>query len=205
MSSVPGALPCPREAKHCGGRSGRLRPHGSRGRSAPGKTRRCQSRTPYCRIRSSRPAPRSSLRALGPARVSSDFIPPTARACWGAPGWGAPSPAMPTNVNIASSRQEFRAWLEARHASEDECWLRVRRGRPGAGAGELGRAGAGADVMKATLDAMFNGNVLKRLRSRSRRWGRWLGHRGRSRAARGGACGLRAAWRRRPRRRGRAP
>lgn len=95
LSSVPGALPCPREAKHCGGRSGRLRPHGSRGRSAPGKTRRCQSRTPYCRIRSSRPAPRSSLRALGPARVSSDFIPPTARACWGASGWGgAPSPAM---------------------------------------------------------------------------------------------------------------
>lgn len=73
---------------HEGIRSGRLRPHGSRGRSAPGKTRRCQSRTPYCRIRSSRPAPRSSLRALGPARVSSDFIPPTARACWGASGWG---------------------------------------------------------------------------------------------------------------------
>lgn len=36
---------------------------------------------------------------------------------------------MPANVNIASSRQEFRAWLEAHHASEDECWLRVRRGR----------------------------------------------------------------------------
>ena len=48
---------------HEGIRSRRLRPHGSRGRSAPGKTRRCQSRTPYCRIRSSRPAPRSSLRA----------------------------------------------------------------------------------------------------------------------------------------------
>lgn len=73
---------------HEGIRSRRLRPHGSRGRSAPGKTRRCQSRTPYCRIRSSRPAPRSSLRALGPAQVSSDFIPPTARACWGASGWG---------------------------------------------------------------------------------------------------------------------
>ena len=67
-------------------------------RRGPGKTRRCQSRTPYCRIRSSRPAPRSSLCALGPARVSSDFIPPTARACWGAPGWGAPSPAMPVVV-----------------------------------------------------------------------------------------------------------
>lgn len=36
---------------------------------------------------------------------------------------------LPANVNIASSRQEFRAWLEAHHASEDECWLRVRRGR----------------------------------------------------------------------------
>lgn len=36
---------------------------------------------------------------------------------------------LPTNVNIASSRREFRAWIEARHASEDECWLRVRRGR----------------------------------------------------------------------------
>ena len=96
LSSAPGALPCLRETKRCGGRSRRLRPHGSRGRSAPGKTRRYQSRTHYCRIRSSRPAPRSSLRALGPARVSSDFIPPTARACWGASRvGGAPSPAMP--------------------------------------------------------------------------------------------------------------
>ena len=92
----PGALPCPREAKRCGGRSRRLRPRGSRGGSASGKTRRCQSRTPYCRIRSSRPAPRSSLRALGPARVSSDFIPPTARACWGAPGWGSWRPPCPS-------------------------------------------------------------------------------------------------------------
>ena len=36
---------------------------------------------------------------------------------------------LTANVNIASSRQEFRAWLEAHHASEDECWLRVCRGR----------------------------------------------------------------------------
>lgn len=31
----PGALPCPREAKRCGGRSRRLRPRGSRGGGAP--------------------------------------------------------------------------------------------------------------------------------------------------------------------------
>lgn len=36
---------------------------------------------------------------------------------------------LPANVNIASSRREFRAWIETHHASEDECWLRVRRGR----------------------------------------------------------------------------
>lgn len=36
---------------------------------------------------------------------------------------------LPANVNIASSRREFRAWIEVHHASEDECWLRVRRGR----------------------------------------------------------------------------
>ena len=33
----PGALPCPREAKHCGGRSRRLRPRGSRGGVPLGK------------------------------------------------------------------------------------------------------------------------------------------------------------------------
>lgn len=92
----PGALPCPREAKRCGGRSRRLRPHGSRGRSAPGKTRRCQSRTPYCRIRSSRPAPRSSLRVRLALRGFCRTSFHQRRERVGAPpGGGAPSPAMP--------------------------------------------------------------------------------------------------------------
>lgn len=33
---------------------------------------------------------------------------------------------MPDNVDIASNREEFRAWLAQNHASERECWLRVR-------------------------------------------------------------------------------
>lgn len=37
---------------------------------------------------------------------------------------------MPDNVDIASNREEFRAWLAQNHASERECWLCVRRGRP---------------------------------------------------------------------------
>ena len=38
---------------------------------------------------------------------------------------------MPSNVNVASNREEFRAWLEENHATESECWLSVRRGKPG--------------------------------------------------------------------------
>lgn len=37
---------------------------------------------------------------------------------------------MSDNVDIASNREEFRAWLAENHATEHECWLRVRRGRP---------------------------------------------------------------------------
>ena len=34
------------------------------------------------------------------------------------------------NVLDASNRQQFRSWLAAHHASEPECWVAVRRGRP---------------------------------------------------------------------------
>lgn len=37
---------------------------------------------------------------------------------------------MEKNVLIAKSRSEFRRWLEANAASETECWLDVRRGKP---------------------------------------------------------------------------
>ena len=91
----PGALPCPRETKRCGGRSRRLRPHGSRGRSAPGKTRRCQSRTLIVGFAHRAPplgAPSARLALRGFRRTSFH----QRRERVGAPlGWGAPSPAMP--------------------------------------------------------------------------------------------------------------
>lgn len=34
------------------------------------------------------------------------------------------------NVDIAQTREEFRQWLEIHHATERECWLKVKRGRP---------------------------------------------------------------------------
>ena len=34
------------------------------------------------------------------------------------------------NVGIASTREEFRQWLEENHSTERECWLRVKRGKP---------------------------------------------------------------------------
>ena len=34
------------------------------------------------------------------------------------------------NVGIAQNRAEFRAWLEANAATERECWVHVKRGRP---------------------------------------------------------------------------
>lgn len=86
----PGALPCPREAKRCGGRSRRLRPRGSRGGERLWENPPMPK--PNTLLSDSLIAPRPSKlppRALGPARVLSDFIPPTARACWGAPGWGS--------------------------------------------------------------------------------------------------------------------
>ncbi len=37
---------------------------------------------------------------------------------------------QPINVLEADSRQRFRNWLVAHHATEAECWVAVRRGRP---------------------------------------------------------------------------
>ena len=34
------------------------------------------------------------------------------------------------NILCIANRSEFRAWLEAHHASERECWVDVKRGRP---------------------------------------------------------------------------
>ena len=34
------------------------------------------------------------------------------------------------NILIIANRSEFRAWHEAHHASERECWVDVKRGRP---------------------------------------------------------------------------
>jgi len=34
------------------------------------------------------------------------------------------------NILCIANRSEFRAWLEAHHASERECWASVKRGRP---------------------------------------------------------------------------
>ena len=34
------------------------------------------------------------------------------------------------NIGVASSRAEFRAWLAANAATERECWVQVKRGRP---------------------------------------------------------------------------
>ena len=36
----------------------------------------------------------------------------------------------PRNVLDVTDRHQFRAWLEAHHATERECWVLVRRGRP---------------------------------------------------------------------------
>lgn len=33
------------------------------------------------------------------------------------------------NILCIANRSEFRAWLEAHHASERECWVDVKRGR----------------------------------------------------------------------------
>ena len=38
--------------------------------------------------------------------------------------------AVEEKILNVRSRAEFRAWLSAHAASEDECWVRVRRGRP---------------------------------------------------------------------------
>ena len=37
----------------------------------------------------------------------------------------------PKNILSVSSRAEFRAWLLANGATEPECWVQTRRGRPG--------------------------------------------------------------------------
>ena len=34
------------------------------------------------------------------------------------------------NLLTIKSRDEFRAWLEQNHATEKECWVIVKRGRP---------------------------------------------------------------------------
>ena len=34
------------------------------------------------------------------------------------------------NILIIANRREFRAWFEAHHANERECWVEVKRGRP---------------------------------------------------------------------------
>ncbi|MBP3866840.1 MAG: hypothetical protein J6D25_03405, partial [Eggerthellaceae bacterium] len=39
--------------------------------------------------------------------------------------------ANPTNIlTDVSDRRAFREWLERNHATESECWIEVRRGRP---------------------------------------------------------------------------
>lgn len=37
---------------------------------------------------------------------------------------------IPSNACVAWNREEFRSWLEKYHATERECWLKVRRGNP---------------------------------------------------------------------------
>ena len=37
---------------------------------------------------------------------------------------------MYKNVLTVQNRQEFRTWLAERSASEPECWVDVKRGRP---------------------------------------------------------------------------
>ncbi len=37
---------------------------------------------------------------------------------------------MPDNVLTVTDRHGFRAWLEENHATEQECWVAVKRGRP---------------------------------------------------------------------------
>lgn len=41
--------------------------------------------------------------------------------------------ATPSNALVASDREGFRAWLADNHATERECWLKVRRGKPESG------------------------------------------------------------------------
>ena len=36
----------------------------------------------------------------------------------------------PTNILDVADRQSFRAWLQAHHDDEAECWVAVKRGRP---------------------------------------------------------------------------
>lgn len=40
------------------------------------------------------------------------------------------SPVNPQNRLAIRNRDEFRSWLEANHATEKECWVAVKRGRP---------------------------------------------------------------------------
>ena len=42
----------------------------------------------------------------------------------------------PRNILDVNNRDAFRAWLEGHHATEPECWVVVRRGRP-VGSGRL--------------------------------------------------------------------
>ena len=37
----------------------------------------------------------------------------------------------PVNILDVANRQAFRAWLAEHHATEPECWVAVRRGKPG--------------------------------------------------------------------------
>ena len=103
LSSVPGALLCPREAKRCGGRSRRLRPRESRG---------------GC-LRENPPMPKlntllsDSLIAPRPSELPSRAWPcagfvglhsTNGASVLGRPRGGAPSPAMPTNVMAGQAR-----------------------------------------------------------------------------------------------------
>ena len=36
----------------------------------------------------------------------------------------------PQNILSIQSRDEFRQWLMTHHATEKECWVKVKRGRP---------------------------------------------------------------------------
>ena len=36
------------------------------------------------------------------------------------------------NILCATTKAEFRAWLELHHHTEKECWVDVKRGRPAA-------------------------------------------------------------------------